>query len=158
MYTRKICFQTHSKTRREEGKQGSLAYIPKTEATSLATLERYSVTQMCINRNQVNSNKAVIIFLKSIRAYLSVRAKQNHVCDVQKKKQNKKQTKKPPARWIFIIDADRCGLSRPCQSVPVPYIAAITVVKANALLARCSSGEYTSRVMVKSSHMVACIK
>lgn len=57
-----ICFQTHSKTRREEGKQGSLAYIPKTEATSLATLERYSVTQMCINQDWVNSNKAVIIF------------------------------------------------------------------------------------------------
>lgn len=60
LYTHKICFQTHSKTRREEGEQGGLAYIPKTEATSLATLGT-CVTQMCINQDWVNSNKAVII-------------------------------------------------------------------------------------------------
>lgn len=59
---------------------------------------------------------------------------------------------------VFLLQmqtvVDFCG---PAGIVSVPYTAAITAVEANAARAGCSSGERTSRVMVKSSRTVACI-
>lgn len=95
----------------------------------------------------VHSNKAVII-LKFISAHFPMIAKkEQHVWNVENK----------PGRWVFIIDTDKHALVWPCKSERVPYNVAITAVKAYVLLGLCSSGGYTSRVMVKSSHMVACI-
>lgn len=96
----------------------------------------------------VPSKKKLWLFWNSLaHIFLWSQKKEQHVWNVENK----------PGRWVFITDTDKHALVWPCKSERVPYNVAITAVKAYVLLGLCSSGGYTSRVMVKSSHMVACI-